>query len=140
MNKVFLIGNLTKDPESSSTSGGVPVCRFTIAVSRNYTNAEGNKETDFLPVICWRSLAESCSKYLRKGNKACVFGSVQTRSFDGNDGVKRYVTEIIATDVEFLTPKQGGFDDVPLPPDEGAARPPKKKIELEPVSDDDLPF
>ena len=99
MNKVFLIGNLTRDPELSKTNSDIPVCKFTLAVSRRFSSTE----TDFLPVIVWRGQAENCGKFLKKGSKAAVAGSVQTRSYDANDGSKRYITEIVADEVQFLS-------------------------------------
>lgn len=89
MNKVFLIGNLTKDPEMRSTQSGVAVCNFTIAVNRRFKNANGKQETDFLNVIAWRQLAELCGKYLVKGRKVAVTGSIQTRTYEAKDGSKR---------------------------------------------------
>lgn len=89
MNKVFLIGNLTKDPEMRSTQSGVAVCNFTIAVNRRFKNANGEQETDFLNVIAWRQLAELCGKYLAKGRKVAVTGSIQTRTYEAKDGSKR---------------------------------------------------
>ena len=105
MNKVILIGNLTRDPELSETSSGVAVCRFSIAVSRDYANSEGNRETDFFNITVWRGRAENCGKYLKKGNKVAVVGSLQNRSYEDKDGIKRNVTDIVANEVEFLTPK-----------------------------------
>lgn len=104
MNKVFLIGNLTKDPEMRSTQSGVAVCNFTIAVNRRFRNAQtGQQETDFLNVIAWRQLAELCSKYLAKGRKVAVTGSIQTRQYDAKDGTKRTAWDIVADEAEFLT-------------------------------------
>lgn len=105
MNKVFLIGNLTKNPELSTTGNGISVCKFTLAISRRFSNRDGVKETDFLPIIVWREQADHCNKYLKKGSKAAVSGSIQTRSYDANDGSRRYITEIIADEVQFLTTK-----------------------------------
>ena len=104
MNKAFIIGNLTKDPELRTTQSGISVCSFNVAVSRRYKDANGEKQVDFIPVIGWRGLAENCAKYLAKGRKVAVSGEIQTRSYDAQDGSKRYVTEIVAADVEFLTP------------------------------------
>lgn len=90
VNKVFLIGNLTKDPEMRSTQSGVAVCNFSIAVNRRFRNPQtGQQETDFLNVIAWRQLAELCSKYLAKGRKVAVTGSIQTRTYEAKDGSKR---------------------------------------------------
>jgi single-strand DNA-binding protein len=117
MNKVFLIGNLTKDPELSTTSNSIKVCRFTLAVSRNYAGRDGKRETDFLPIVVWRQQADNCAKYLKKGSKAAVSGSIQTRSYDAQDGTRRYVTEVTADEVQFLSTKSdmeatSGDDDV----------------------------
>lgn len=106
MNKVFLIGNLTKDPEMRSTQSGVAVCNFTIAVNRRFHNPQtGQQETDFLNIIAWRQLAELCSKYLAKGRKVAVTGSIQTRTYEAKDGSKRTAWDIVADEVEFLTPQ-----------------------------------
>ena len=131
MNKVILIGNLTKDPELTTTNSGLSVCRFTLAVPRRFSNAEGERETDFLNVTVWRNQAENCNKYLRKGSKASVIGSLQTRSYDAQDGTKRYVTDIVAEEVEFLSSRQNGEDREKK--DEEVAK-------LQPIDDDSLPF
>ena len=102
MNQVILIGNLTRDPELSTTPGGVSVCRFAMAVNRTYRNQDGSQETDFFNVVAWRSQADFCGKYLKKGRKVAVIGNIQNRSYDDKDGNKRYVTEIIANNVEFV--------------------------------------
>ena len=110
MNKVILIGNLTKDPELTTTTSGISVCRFTVAVSRRFTNSEGERETDFINVVVWRNLADNCHKFLRKGSKAAVVGNIQTRSYDAQDGTKRYVTEVVAEEVEFVGAKTNSED------------------------------
>lgn len=136
MNKVILIGNLTRDPELKTTPSGVSVCSFSIAVNRNYTNAAGEREADFINITVWRGLAENCAKYLSKGRKVAVAGSIQTRTYDDKDGNKRYATEVVADDVEFITPKSegGGSYDAPK------AQSKKQVSELEPVDNDELPF
>lgn len=106
MNKSFFIGNLTKDPELRSTQSGKAVASFTIAVNRRFKNQAGEAVTDFFPVAVWGQLAEVCGKYLTKGKKVAVVGELQTRSYEAKDGTKRYVTEIIADEVEFLSPKE----------------------------------
>ena len=111
MNKDFLIGNLTRDPELSTTGSGVKFCRFTLAVSRSYSK-DGKRETDFLPVVVWRAQADNCARYLKKGSKAAISGTIQTRSYDTQDGSRRYVTEIAADEVQFLSTKNDdGKDD-----------------------------
>lgn len=109
MNKVWLTGNLTRDPEMRSTSTGVPVCNFSIAVNRRFKNAQtGEQETDFFNIVAWRQLAELCSRYLAKGRKVAVFGSIQTRTYeDKNGGGKRTAFDIVADEVEFLSAAHG---------------------------------
>lgn len=106
MNKVVLIGNLASDVESRTTSSGIANCTFRLAVQRKFANSNGVREADFLPIVCWRQTAELCTKYLLKGSKVAIEGSIQTRSYDAQDGTKRYVTEIIADGVEFLTRRE----------------------------------
>ena len=103
MNKVFLIGNLTRDPELSQTPTGVSVCRMSIAVGRRFSNAEGGRETDFFNVTAWRGNAENCAKFLKKGNKVAVAGSIQVRNYERQDGSKGTSVDIVAAEVEFLT-------------------------------------
>lgn len=103
MNKVWLIGNLTRDPELTETPNGVSVCRFDIAVNRNYTNGDGERQTDFFHITAWRGLAESVARYCAKGSKVAVSGSVQMRQWEDNKGNKRDTVDIIAQDVEFLS-------------------------------------
>lgn len=108
MNKVILIGNLTKDPEFSTTNNGISLCKFTLAVQRKYASSDGEREVDFINIVVWRGQADNCYKYLKKGSKASVVGSIQTRSYDATDGTKRYVTEVVADEVEFLNSKTSG--------------------------------
>ena len=109
MNKVYLIGNLTRDPEMRSTNTGIPVCNFSIAVNRRFKNAQtGQQETDFFNIVAWRQLAELCSRYLVKGRKVAVFGSIQTRSYEAQDGSKRTAFDIVADEVEFLSSANAG--------------------------------
>lgn len=108
MNKTFLIGNLTRDPENKVTPTGTAVTKFTLAVPRRFPDAQGNRATDYIPVVAWRKTAELCGQYLAKGRKVCVVGQIQTRSYDAQDGSKRYVTEVIADEVEFLGSKNDG--------------------------------
>ena len=107
MNRVILIGNLTKDPELSKTNNDLSVCKFTVAVSRSY----GKQETDFFTVIAWRTQADNCARFLKKGSKVAISGSIQNRSYDAGDGTKRYVTEIVADEVQFLTTKGSPEED-----------------------------
>ena len=134
MNKVILVGNLTKDPELSETPSGVAVCKFSLAVSRDYTNAEGNRDTDFFNITVWRGRAENCGKYLKKGNKVAIVGSLQNRSYEDKDGIKRSVTDVIANEVEFLTPKQSGQEE------ESVVSVTRQRPQLEAIDDNQLPF
>ena len=96
MNKVFLIGNLTKDPDVRTTGSGTSVCTFRIAVQRRFANQQGERASDFFDVVAWRQLADLCGRYLAKGRKVAVVGELQNRSYDAKDVTKRYVTEVVA--------------------------------------------
>lgn len=106
MQRFICVGNLSKDPETGETPSGVSVCRFSIAINRDFTKEDGTRDVDFFNVIAWRSIGENCGKYLKKGSKVAIVGKLQNRSYEAKDGTKRNVTEIIAEQVEFLTPKQ----------------------------------
>lgn len=136
MNKVMLIGNLTKDPELATTTSNVSVCKFSLAVSRKFKNDKGEYDTDFFNIVVWRTVAENCAKYIKKGSKVCVIGSIQNRSYDAQDGTKRYVTDIVADDVEFLNKVDGGEIKADKPTETKA----EESKKLEPVDDDDMPF
>ncbi len=133
MNKVYLIGNLTRDPELSETSTGIAFCRFSIAVNRNFANAEGNREADFFNITVWRNQAENCSKFLKKGSKVAVVGSLQNHSYEDKDGIKRTLTDIVASEIEFLS-TGSRTEEVVEPVKKG------KPILEETDSGDDLPF
>ena len=139
MNKVFLIGNLTRDPELRETPSGVAMCRFGIAVQRPYSSSEGERQADFFDCTAWRGLAETIARYTKKGNKVAVTGSIQIRNYEDNQGVKRNAVDIIVQDCEFLTPKASdSFDDVADAPRSSA---PNKKPTLQAMDDDsDIPF
>ena len=110
MNRCVLIGNLTKDPELRSTPNGVSVCTFSIGVSRRFSNQNGERETDFFNIVVWRKQGENAAKYLRKGSQVAVEGQIQNRSYDAKDGTKKYFTEIIAEEVQFLRSSNGKQD------------------------------
>lgn len=141
MNKVILIGNLAADPESRTTQSGVQQCTLRLAVQRRFANPQGQREADFFNVVCWRQTAEFAARYLSKGRKIAVEGSVQNRSYTAQDGSKRYVTEINAERVEFI-------DRAPETAPQSAvqaskAEPPKQMREdefIECTDDDELPF
>lgn len=102
LNRIVLIGRLTRDPELRYTPAGVAVTQFTLAVDRNFTGQNGEREADFIPVVTWRQLAETCANYLRKGRLTAVEGRIQVRNYENNDGKRVYVTEVIADNVRFL--------------------------------------
>ncbi len=141
MNKVFLIGNLTRDPELRETPSGVSMCRFAIAVQRPYSSQDGERQTDFFECTAWRGLGETISRFTKKGNKVAVSGSIQLRNYEDNTGAKRTAVDIIVQDCEFLTPKSANdsFDDVSEAPRASSTR---KKATLEKIDDDDsdIPF
>ncbi len=102
LNRVILIGNLTQEPELRYTPAGIPVTSFTLAVSRPYTSAEGERATDFIPIVTWRKQAERCSDYLTKGSQIAVDGRLQVRSYEDRDGIKRIKSEVVAWRIVFL--------------------------------------
>jgi single-strand DNA-binding protein len=146
MNRVVLVGRLTKDPELKYTPNGVPVATFTLAVNRTFTNQQGEREADFINCTVWRKAAENVANFLKKGSLAGVDGRIQTRNFEGQDGKRVFITEVVAESVQFLEPKQSNsqgnnqnsnqsqnqtrVDNDPFAND-------GKPIDL---SDDDLPF
>ena len=105
MNKAILVGRLTKDPEMRTTSSGIAVTSFTVAVNRNYSDQSGERQTDFINCVMWRKQAENVAKYCTKGSLVAVEGRIQTRSYDHQDGSKRYVTEVVCDSVNFLSSK-----------------------------------
>lgn len=144
MNKALLVGNLTRDPELTTTPNGISVCRFTVAVQRKFANSDGEREADFINCVAWRGLADNVAKYVKKGKKVSVVGSIQTRNYEAQDGTKRYITEVIAEDVEFISPRSEGEDGEPSSrskfdsDDEESGK--AKIAKFEPIDDDDLPF
>lgn len=102
MNFIVLIGRLTKDPELKYTPNGVAVTNFNLAVDRSFTNQAGERETDFIPIVVWQKLAETCANHLAKGRMVAVTGRLQVRSYDTEDGQRRWVTEVVGSNVKFL--------------------------------------
>jgi single-strand DNA-binding protein len=135
LNRVVLIGRLTRDPELRYSPSGVAVTNFTLAVDRKFKNAQGEKETDFIPCVVFKQLAELCANYLAKGKLASVDGRIQVRNYNDKDGQKRWVTEVIAEDVHFLSPKDSGSGS-------GEAGSPSRTGSFghEVNLDDDIPF
>lgn len=114
LNRVVLVGRLTKDPDIRYTQSNVPVVSFTIAVNRQFTNsATGEKETDFIPITVWRKQAENVKNFIHKGSLVAIDGRIQTRTYDDQNGVRKYVTEVVADNVAFLEPK-GTQGDAPV--------------------------
>lgn len=105
MNKAILVGRLTRDPETRTIQSGQVTTSFTIAVDRNFKNKNGEKEADFIPIVVWNKLAELCARYLFKGSRVAIIGRIQVRTYTAQDGSRRYATEIVADEVEFLSTK-----------------------------------
>ena len=122
LNKAILIGRLAKNPEINYTQGeGVAVTKFTLAVDRNFKNQNGQREADFIPIVCWRKLAENVANNLGKGRLVAISGRIQTRTYQAQDGSRRYVTEIVADEVQFLDypkDKQATTGFIPVDEDE----------------------
>ncbi|TDA70702.1 MAG: single-stranded DNA-binding protein [Clostridia bacterium] len=117
LNKVILIGRLAQDPELRYTPSGVAVANFTVAVQRSFANQQGERDTDFIRVVAWRKLAETCANNLAKGRLVAIDGRLQVRSYEGKDGQRRQVAEVVAGDVRFLDSRRPqaadmGFDEV----------------------------
>lgn len=130
LNRIVLIGRLTKDPELRYTPNGKAVASFTLAVDRPFKNQQGEREADFINIVVWGTQAENCANYLSKGKLAAADGRLQIRSYDGQDGQRRWITEVVADTVRFLSPK-GGSDSGFEPGNMGT------EIDF---SDDDIPF
>ena len=137
MNKVILVGRLTRDPEVRVTQTGKSVATFTIAVDR--FSSQGQREADFIPIVVWGKIAEVCGNNLAKGRKVLVDGRLQVRNYEDKTGQKRYVTEVIAQSVEFLERREGG-----APSSSGGSAPQRNDEEgafgPEIFPDDDVPF
>lgn len=153
MNKVILIGNLANDPEAFTTQSGISRSTFRLAVQRRFANAQGIREADFLTIVAWRQTADFCNRYLLKGRKVAVEGSIQVRSYDAQDGSKRWVTEIIADSVDALGSREDGGNTgatpppPPEPPQQSQQRGEQQRMDLSgqnndftEVDDDELPF
>lgn len=143
MNKLFLIGNLTRDPELTETASGVKICRFTVASNRQFSGPDGERKTDFFNVVAWRGLGETVARFAKKGNKVAVVGSVELRNYEDNQGIKRTAIDVVAQDVEFLTPKGQNSDEGSdsYPAQGGNTSSGNKKPSLQAFDDDgDIPF
>lgn len=167
INRVVLVGRLTKDPELKYTQSGVAVTRFTLAVNRTFTNQQGQREADFINCVTWRKQAENTANFLRKGSLTGIEGRIQTSSFDGKDGNRVFMTEVVADSVQFLEPRganaerSGSNYGAPAPSQGAYQQQPNQQWNQQPsqpnytrtnddpfstgggpieVSDDDLPF
>jgi single-strand DNA-binding protein len=152
MNKALLIGRLTKDPDLKYTGNNIPVATFSLAVNRPFANQNGEKETDFINIVVWRKQAETAKNYISKGSLVAVEGRIQTRSYDAQDGTKRYVTEVVADNIQFLeTKKQSQLRDQNSNSYDfnQEAEQPTTNVDSDPfanfgsnveISDDELPF
>ena len=121
MNKAFLIGRLTRDPELRYSSSNAPIVNFSIAIDRQYTNSQGQRDTDFINIVAFQKQAENIKKYLTKGSLVAVDGRIQTRNYDDKDGKKVYVTEVVADRVQFLNSKSS--DQISAPNDGDSVSP-----------------
>lgn len=146
INQVQLVGNLTRDPESGTTQSGITYCRFTVACQRRFKNAQGQYEADFINCLAWRQTAEFVQRHFIKGNKIGLTGSIQTGSYTAQDGSKRYTTEVVVDNVEFVAPRSdsgnGGGYGQPTPPPAPAQQKPQQQSmnDFMEVDDDELPF
>lgn len=140
LNKVILIGHLTADPELKTTQTGVSVTSFTIGVTRRFVRSGEQPQSDFINIVAWRQTADFICKFFKKGNAICICGSIQTRSYDAQDGTKRYVTEVVADEATFVEKKSDRTDDYRSPAfasdDKAEAAPKFDEI----AEDGDLPF
>lgn len=139
MNSVVISGNVVANPEARTTQSGVSVSTFRVAVQRRFKNAQGQHDADFLTVVAWRGTADFCNKYIQKGSKVIVEGSIQTRSYDAQDGSKRWVTEIMADQVESLNRVENGGQSAPAKPQSAPKQSPNEGF-VEVDDDSELPF
>lgn len=143
MNKAILVGNLTRDPEQRTTSSGIAVTSFTVAVRRRYKDADGNYQADFINCVAWRSTAEFVAKYFTKGSRIGVVGTIQTRTYNDQNGNKRYVTGVVADEVEFAGSKTQN-QDMQKPTEQESRTADELFAEdladFQPLDDSELPF
>jgi single-strand DNA-binding protein len=136
INKVILIGRITKDPELKYTTSNIAFCQFSLAVNRQFTNADGERETDFINCITWKASAENLAKYVSKGALLGIEGRIEVRSYDDKDGSKKYVTSVVCESVQFLETKKEEVKEKPQAEKNPFKEAPK---EVE-IKNDDLPF
>ena len=135
MNNCSLIGRLTKDPEVKKTQSGTSVCSFTIAVDRRFKNADGTREADFIPCVGWRQVADIIGQYFHKGSRIGITGSIQTRSYDGQNG-KVFITEVLVSEIEFIDKKSETQEQKQIPAPQAEAIAPNEEEYIE----ESLPF
>lgn len=151
MNQVQLVGNICRDPEYRTLQSGVTCCQFTVACQRKFKNAQGQYDADFINCVAWRQTADFINRYFIKGNKIGLVGTLQTRSYDAQDGTKRYVTEVIVENVEFVAPRQDSGSSYGSPPPAQQRQQPQQRNEQQRMDmasqgfqevedDDELPF
>lgn len=140
LNRVVLVGRLTKDPEFRTTQNGVSVATFTLAVNRNFKNKNGEQQADFINVVVFRQQAENVNNYLSKGNLAGVDGRIQSRSYENKEGQRVYVTEVLADSVQFLEPKNNQSNNQPQQQSGQAQSANSPFDNSADISDDSLPF
>ena len=153
MNRVMLVGRLTTKPELRYTGSNLPYSRFSVAVNRTFSNAQGQRETDFINIVVWRKQAENIKNYLTQGSQVAVDGRIQTRTYDGEDGKKRYITEVIADNVQFLDTKSSrenaSASTSDVTPSDFSDSMPTTSVKNDPfsdfgssieINDDELPF
>ena len=151
MNQVQLVGNICRDPEYRTLQSGVTCCQFTVACQRKFKNAQGQYDADFINCVAWRQTADFINRYFIKGNKIGLVGTLQTRSYDAQDGTKRYVTEVIVENVEFVAPRQDSGTNYGSPPPAQQRQQPQQRNEQQRMDmsgqgfqevedDDELPF
>lgn len=142
INRVVLVGRLTKNPDLRYTPSGIAVATFTLAVNRVFSNQQGDREADFINCVIWRKPAENVANFLKKGSLAGVEGRIQTRSYDGTDGKKVYVTEVIADSIQFLEPRQNNQvnNDIPQNTTSTPQEYPNPFLNSTAYEDDGLPF
>ncbi len=139
INRVILVGRLTKDPELRRTSNDIPVATFTLAVNRPFSNPSGERDADFIPCVVWRRQAENVEQYLSKGSLVGVEGRIQTRSYDDQDGNRKYITEVVCDSVQFLEPKSASENQTNYEP-QSKPQPKKESSIPDIITEDDLPF
>lgn len=117
MNKVILVGRLTRDPEVKNTTTGKTVATFTLAIDRRFKNKDGQKEADFVPIVFWQKQAELVGQYLSKGSQLAISGRLQVRNYEAQDGQRRYITEVVGEELTFLSSskREGGYEQSQAP-------------------------